>query len=543
MAVHRSGERPRRSASWVTMRDAADSFTAPLPDRYEIERELGRGGMAIVYLARDVKHSREVAVKVLLPELAAAVGSQRFLREIEITAQLNHPHILPLLDSGAANGLLYYVMPYVPGGSLRHLLASHDRVPLDIVLRITREVASALDYAHGRGVIHRDIKPENILFSEGLAVVADFGIARVATGVGQGLTRTGIPVGTPGYMSPEQALGTGELDVRTDVYSLACVVYEMLVGATPAVWPGTEDVRLGRLSEVPPEHRMRLDALPGRMEQVLTKALALRSADRFAKVGEFSAALIAASQRTPTLSHDEVRQLLDRAARIEAEQPTAAGALSLGAVEQVAAEVGIPPEHVRRAAQELQRPEPAPLSPRTYTPSAFDPRRSKIKLDRVVDGETPESVYAAMVEEIQARFDTVGHASVLAGSLTWSPATQGEASRKIVVTVTPREGRTHIRVEERFGVVGAKKIFLPVGGLFTAVMATAVVQALGISEPLAPLLAISALGAGIFVSARLVVWYDANAREPELESLADRLAELAGRAAELASTGSRRLLD
>jgi serine/threonine protein kinase len=526
------------------MHDANDSLIAPLPDRYEIERELGRGGMAIVYLARDVKHSREVAVKVLLPELAAAVGSQRFLREIEITAQLNHPHILPLLDSGAADGLLYYVMPYVPGGSLRHLLAGHDRLSLDSVLRITREVSSALDYAHGRGVIHRDIKPENILFSEGLAVVADFGIARVATAAPRdGLTRTGMPVGTPGYMSPEQALGTGELDARTDVYSLACVVYEMLVGATPAVWPGTEDVRLGRLSEIPPEHRTRLDSLPGRMEQVLTKALALRSADRFAAGGEFSTALIAASQRTPSLSHDEVRQLLDRAARIEADQPTAGGALSLGAVEQVAAEVGIPPEHVRRAARELERPQPAPLSPKTYTPSAFDPRRSKIKFDRVVDGETPDSVYAAMVDEIQSRLDTVGHASVLAGSLTWSPATQGEASRKVVVTVTPREGRTHIRVEERFGVFGAKKVFLPVGGLFTMLIATAVVQALGISEPLAPLLAISALGAGAFVSARLVVWYDANAREPGLKSLADRLAELAERAAEVAPSAGRRLLE
>ncbi|MGD8866259.1 MAG: serine/threonine-protein kinase, partial [Gemmatimonadales bacterium] len=430
------------------MPDANDVFTAPLPDRYAIEREIGRGGMAIVYLARDLKHSREVAVKVLLPKLAAAVGAERFLREIEITAQLNHPHILPLLDSGAADGLLYYVMPHVPGGSLRHLLTSDERLSIETVLRITREVASALDYAHGRGVIHRDIKPENILFSEGLAVVADFGIARVATGAArEGLTRTGIPVGTPGYMSPEQALGTGELDARTDVYGLGCVVYEMLVGSTPAVWPGTEDVRLGRLSDVPAGHRERLDALPGRIEQVLTKALALRAADRFAEAGELSTALVAASERTPSLSQNEVRRLLDRAARLEAEQPTSAGALSLGAVEQVAAEVGIPPEHVRRAARELDRsePAPAPVSPRTYKPSAFDPRGNKIKFDRMVDGEVPESAYAAMVDEIQARLDVVGHASVLAGSLTWSPATHGEASRNVVVTVTPREGRTHIR--------------------------------------------------------------------------------------------------
>ncbi len=206
-----------------------------LASRYFLEREVGRGGMATVYLAKDLKHGREVALKVIRPELAAAVGTERFLREIEITAGLNHPHVLPLLDSGAPDGLLYYVMPYVAGGSLRPLLESDTEIPLEAVLRIAREVASALDYAHNRGVVHRDIKPENILFNEGLAVVGDFGIARaVSSAPREKVTRTGAALGTLGYMSPEQALGMGEMDARTDVYSLGCVIYEMLVGGTPA---------------------------------------------------------------------------------------------------------------------------------------------------------------------------------------------------------------------------------------------------------------------------------------------------------------------
>ncbi|UCF20462.1 MAG: serine/threonine protein kinase [Gemmatimonadota bacterium] len=516
---------------------------ARLPDRYEIEGELGRGGMATVYLVRDAKHGRRVAIKVLLPDLAAAVGSERFLREIEITAQLNHPHILPLLDSGATDGLLYYVMPYVSGGSLRRYLRGDERLSLETVLRVTREVASALDYAHGRGVLHRDIKPENILFSEGLAVVADFGIARALTGTARaGLTRTGIPVGTPGYMSPEQALGTGALDARTDVYSLGCVVYEMLVGSTPASWPGTEDVRLGRLNDVPPEHRLRLDALPGRMEQVLTKALALRPGDRFARAGELADALIAASERTPSLSPDEVRRLIDRAAELQAQNPTEEGALSLGAVEQLAAEVGIPPEHVRSAARELQRSaepasvsrvpqraSPAPVSKPRYAPSAYDARKGRIALERTVEGEIPESAYAGLVEEIQSRLDSAGHASMTGRTLTWSPAAQGEATRKVVVTVTPRDGQTYISVEERLELTGLKKIFLPIGGMTAGLMALPIVEALS-AEPLAPILAIAAGLGGVFLAAKWVNWFDALDREPELEKLADRLAARAAEA-------------
>ncbi|NIQ27752.1 MAG: protein kinase, partial [Gammaproteobacteria bacterium] len=218
------------------MVDLLVQIKTALAPRYEVEREIGSGGMATVYRARDSRHERQVAVKVLRSQLAAALGSDRFLREIRITARLNHPHILPLLDSGEAAGFLYYVMPYVAGGSLRRRLSDPRALALDDALRIARQVATALDYAHRHQVIHRDVKPENILFSEGLAVVADFGIARAVTAAGpERLTRSGMPVGTPGYMSPEQAMGITELDERTDVYSLGCVTYEMLVGATPKV--------------------------------------------------------------------------------------------------------------------------------------------------------------------------------------------------------------------------------------------------------------------------------------------------------------------
>src|SRR5689334_25189836 len=211
---------------------------AALADRYRIERELGAGGMATVYLAEDLKHRRRVAIKVLRPELGAAVGAERFLREIETTANLRHPHILPLYDSGSAGGLLYYVMPLVEGESLRDRLAREKQLPIDDALRIAREVADALSYAHARGVIHRDIKPENILLEGGHAVVADFGIARaVSTAGADRLTETGMAIGTPMYMSPEQAAGDPDLDGRSDLYSLGCVLYEMLGVQAPFTGP------------------------------------------------------------------------------------------------------------------------------------------------------------------------------------------------------------------------------------------------------------------------------------------------------------------
>src|SRR3989441_752692 len=222
-------------------------LAAALADRYSLRRVLGRGGMATVYLADDEKHHRAVALKVLLPGLAAFLGVERFLQEIQIAAQLTHPHILALHDSGEAAGFLYYVMPYCEGASLRQQLEQRRPLSRQEALAIGDPVAGALSYAHRMGVLHRDIKPENILFSQGHPIVADFGIAKaVSTAGGANLTRTGFPVGTPGYMSPEQAAGLTELDERTDVYSLAVVVYEMLVGEVPGRWPTEDAVRAGR---------------------------------------------------------------------------------------------------------------------------------------------------------------------------------------------------------------------------------------------------------------------------------------------------------
>lgn len=532
------------------MSDDIDGATGALADRYVLERELGRGGMATVYLARDRKHGREVAIKLFRPDLAAAVGPQRFLREIQITAGLNHPHILPLLDSGVAEGLLFFVMPYVVGGSLRTLLlgAGDDgnEIPLEAVLRITKEVASALDYAHGKGVVHRDIKPENILFSEGLAVVGDFGIARaVSAAPREQVIRTGAAIGTLGYMSPEQALGTSELDARTDVYSLGCVVYEMLLGCTPASWPGPEDVKLGRFGELPQDHRRRLERYPGRVEQVLVKALALRPGDRYRSAGELAQRLISASERTPSLSDAQVQELLARAAELQAREPAEEGALTMGAVEQVAAQVGIPPEHVREAAKELALREPSTVAPKPRTPGGqtleWGPgsvpreglwRRSpaerwdRVVVDSMVDGEVPDGAYAAMVEEIQSSLGIVGHSSILAGSLTWSPATQTEGSRKIVVSVKSAEGRTRVRVEERFEMRGLRKAFIPLGGL-AGIMLAGVGDFLlgGLPGPQGPIL-IPCLALGVAAGVFGTIKFEANTRRPQLQALAERLSAM-----------------
>lgn len=271
-----------------------------LTGRYTVERELGRGGMATVYLANDLKHHRRVAVKVLRPEIAAAVGPERFLREIETAARLNHPHILSLHDSGEVDSLLYYVMPYVEGETLRQRLNRENQLPVDDAMQISREVADALGYAHSLGLVHRDIKPENILFQAGHAVVSDFGIARAVSASGrQQLTATGVAVGTPAYMSPQQAAGVQELDGRSDLYSLGCVVYEMLVGEPPFTGPNAQAVLARHTLDPVRSLRTVRKSVPPHVEQALMKVLEKVPADRFRTAAEFSAALVAGDDAQP----------------------------------------------------------------------------------------------------------------------------------------------------------------------------------------------------------------------------------------------------
>jgi eukaryotic-like serine/threonine-protein kinase len=256
-----------------------------------LERELGRGGMATVYLAQDLRHGRPVALKLLRSELAASLGPERFLREIRTTARLQHPHILPMLDSGDAAGLLWYTMPYVEGESLRDRLVREQQLPLDSAFRISTEVALALDYAHRRGVVHRDIKPENILLSDGQALVADFGVASALEQGSPGrLTETGLAVGTPAYMSPEQA-SAGQVDARSDVYALACVLYEMLAGEPPYTGPTPQAIIAKRFLDPVPSIRRLRERVPEPVDKAIMQAMAKAPADRFASAAEFARAL------------------------------------------------------------------------------------------------------------------------------------------------------------------------------------------------------------------------------------------------------------
>ena len=273
------------------MADLRSELTAALADHYTIERELGRGGMATVYLAKDLRHDRPVAFKVLHPELAQALGPERFQREIRMAARLQHPHILTVLDSGAADGRLWFTMPFVPGESLRDRLNKQKQLPVEDALRIAREAADALDYAHQQGIVHRDIKPENILLAGRHALVADFGIARALDASGEQLTETGMAVGTPAYMSPEQAGGQRELDGRTDIYSLGVVLYEMLAGETPFHAATVQAMIARRLAETARPLRTIRETIPEAVDQTVARALARAAADRFQTAGEFAKAL------------------------------------------------------------------------------------------------------------------------------------------------------------------------------------------------------------------------------------------------------------
>src|SRR5688572_21050777 len=272
--------------------DTLAQLKSSLASRYQIDREIGRGGMATVYLARDIRHARNVAVKVLNPELGAVLGSERFLSEIQVTAKLQHPHLLPLFDSGEAEGLLFYVMPYIEGESLRARLSREKQLPIDESLRLATAIASALDYAHRHGVIHRDLKPENILLHEGQPLVADFGIAlAVSKAGGERITQTGISLGTPQYMSPEQATGDRPIDQRSDIYSLAAVLYEVLSGDPPHTASTAQGIIVKVLTDTPRSVRGMRPHVPPHVDAALERALEKLPADRFNSAHEFAEAL------------------------------------------------------------------------------------------------------------------------------------------------------------------------------------------------------------------------------------------------------------
>src|SRR5438876_4807431 len=409
--------------------------------------------MATVYLAYDQKHRREVAIKVLLPGLAAFLGVERFLKEIQIAAGLTHPHILALHDSGEAGGFLYYVMPYIAGGSLRQRLEEGRGGGLAVAesLAIASPVADALSYAHRMGIYHRDVKPENVLFSQGHPVVADFGIAKaISTAGGANLTRTGFPVGTPGYMSPEQAAGLTDLDERTDVYSLAVVIYEMLVGEVPGRWPTEDAVRAGRFLEATATHRARLTDAGARVEGALVRGLAIRHDQRTPTPAALIDELSGAAVPRRRYSGGEVQEIVKRAAELEATAPTAGGAMTIGGVEALAAEVGIARDVVHAAARSL--------TPAGAVAAGEPPRSNRwlggpttLLFERVVDGEVPDSEWPGMVDEIRRALNNVGQVSQFGRSFSWVAARRGASQRDLEVAVSVRGGRTYIAIRENLG--------------------------------------------------------------------------------------------
>jgi tRNA A-37 threonylcarbamoyl transferase component Bud32 len=502
------------------MSTVPDSLRRSLGDRYQLEKIIGRGGMATVYRAHDPKHGRRVAVKVIRADLGEAIGPARFLREIEIAARMTHPNILPLYDSGDAEGQLYYVMPFIEDESLRALLNRVGLMDTDGAVEITRGVADALDYAHRQGIVHRDIKPENILLPGGQPVVADFGIAKAAIGAASdaGLTRTGFAVGTPGYMSPEQAAGLLDIGPTTDVYSLGVVTYEMLVGALPRAWVTPDYLAEGRFLEAEPEHRMQLDRLPPGMERALLHALALRPEERFPSPGEFAAAL-----DSPETLTTPVRPL----------PAPAAASGSLAPSRQWDAEpTGTPFPMTQRTT--AAAPESA---------GGFLGAPSTLVAERVVEGEVLPEDCDDLVEEARATFRAVGHTARAERTVIWTARRPKETGKgfdwdsildsddevaDILMRVRAGRGQTHIRVEQRLG--GAA------GGIFGGVMGGGGGGGLGVAFgvglgalglPVALVLA-GAAGwvGGTYLLARGIYRAVVQSKQRRLESLADRLAEL-----------------
>jgi serine/threonine protein kinase len=513
-------------------------LAAALADRYALRRVLGRGGMATVYLADDKKHHRAVALKVLLPGLAAFLGVERFLKEIQIAARLQHPHILTLHDSGEAGGFLYYVMPYIEGASLRQQLEGPPRRALSQpqALAIAEPVADALSYAHRMGVLHRDIKPENILFSQGHPIVADFGIAKaVSTAGGANLTRTGFPVGTPGYMSPEQAAGLTELDERTDVYSLTVVVYEMLVGDVPGRWPTEDAVRAGRFLEASASHRTRLTSIGPRVEGALVRGLAIRHDQRTAT----TAALIEELTRGESgprrrYDKDEVQAIVKRATEMEASNKTASGAMTIGGVQALAGEVGVAPELVRAAAESIQAPYVAPGSLAPNRTNNWVAGPTELFFERVIEGELPEHEYATVVEEIRRVMRNPGQVSQFGRSFSWAARATG-LRRDLEVAVSVRRGQTRITIQENMAqLVGA--VFGGIGGgMGGGGMGPMIGVGAGVLHLAGPLVAmVVPVWLGItYLTARTFYRRSSTKRLRELGELANRLEALVRELVEL----------
>jgi tRNA A-37 threonylcarbamoyl transferase component Bud32 len=505
-------------------------LSAALADRYELRAVLGRGGMATVYMGYDRKHDREVAIKVLRPEIASTIGAERFLSEIRIVARLVHPHILSLHDSGEANGFIYYVMPYIDGGSLRDHMVRERRVSADRAIAVAEPIADALSYAHQMGVLHRDIKPENVLFARDHPIVADFGIAKAVSSATSGaqLTRTGISLGTPGYMSPEQAAGFHDVDARTDVYSLAVLVYEMIVGEIPGRWPTEEATRLGRFLDAPSSHRPLLSAAGARVEGALVRALAVRPDQRTATAAELCAEL---KGRTDVarrrFGRDEVDAIVNRAVELEASHPTKTGAMTMGGVEEIAREAGIDTEYVRAAASQLQ--------PRSTRDGAIEPVKrnifaggpTRLVYQRVIDGEVADSDFGLLVDEIRTIMGEVGQVSQLGRTFTCTMSRGTSGTHNVQVAVSVRGGRTRITVQEHLGQLiggifgglcgglgggGLGPIFGVLGGNHMMAAAAFIVPAWLIMA---------------YSIARTSFHYAARARDTKLRELADRLADVA----------------
>ena len=503
--------------------DIPADLVAALADRYDLESVVGRGGMATVYRAVDRKHQRDVAVKVLRPEIAASLGAERFLAEIQTVARLTHPHILSLHDSGESAGYVYYVAPFIEGGSLRQRLLEQSRFDARQAIEIAEPVADALQYAHRMGVVHRDIKPENILFSQGHPIVADFGIAKaVNSASGPSLTRTGITLGTPGYMSPEQAAGLRELDSRTDVYSLAAVIYEMIAGETPGGWPSESEVRARRFSNLTVEHRTRLSAAGATTESALIHAMAIRPDERTgtpaALIDELRGSRPGSARRRYDTS--EVDEIVRRASELEITRPTASGSMTLGSVEAIAAEVGIRPTLVRSAAASMtSRTSLVPAKPNRLIGGP-----TRVVIERELAGELSESDFARVVDEIQRVFHHAGHVSQFGRSFTWSLSRGPTGRHDVDVAVRVGTGSTRIVIDEGLAPL--------IGGIFGGIGGgvggggSGPIIALMVAAHAAPFIAVAlpVYYALVFGAARTIFRHASAARERRMSEIAESIA-------------------